>query len=316
MAFIIKRARQKGNGMIACHHPSFYSLPSTPFSRPSISLYLLWPDRCLPLSPLHLPLQTPGSSRDLLLSGERVPAVNYVQGSGGLRLQGKECAANVNAAYGTQSATRPGGWGLAVGGGGGARGDHEHTVMCCSQPYTRPSCSPCVEPVGIQFINNQIRFVAATEEKCQKWTFQHLWCSIHLTSTVCGLTFSSWMWDGNEPSRPTFLSVSTSPSVSHASTSCSRTSFLPPALPSHRLRLPPLRLSIDLSVCKKARTAYLSLCAYFVPSCLLPLPHLLLINFILWLPGALPLPGLSLLPSLPSSTLCPPFSCRLPSIFL
>lgn len=59
-------------------------------------------------------------------------------------------------------------WGLGVGRWGGGGGDHEHTVMCCSQPYTRPSCSPCVEPVGIQFINHQIRFVAATEEKCQK----------------------------------------------------------------------------------------------------------------------------------------------------
>lgn len=35
-----------------------------------------------------------------------------------MRLQAKECAANVNAAYGTQSATGPGGWGLGVGGGG------------------------------------------------------------------------------------------------------------------------------------------------------------------------------------------------------
>lgn len=74
----------------------------------------------------------------------------------------RECCiwnAKCNRAWGV------GGWALGV----GVRGDHEHTVMCCSQPYTRPSCSPCVAPVGIQFINHQICFVAAaTEEKCQK----------------------------------------------------------------------------------------------------------------------------------------------------
>lgn len=56
---------------------------------------------------LRLPLQTPVSARDLLLSGKRVPAVHYVQGSGGMRLQGKKCAADVNAAYGTQSVMGP-----------------------------------------------------------------------------------------------------------------------------------------------------------------------------------------------------------------
>lgn len=114
--------------------------------------------------------------------------------------------------------------------------------------------------------------------------------------------------------RLSSLPPSTSPSVSHASTSCSLTSFLPPALPSRRLPHPPQCLTIDLSACKKPRTAYLSLCAYFVPSCLLPLPHLLLINFILWLPDAPPpssTPQSPLLHSLPSFLLPPPFDLSL-----
>lgn len=134
--------------MIARHHPSFYSLPCTLFSRPSISLYLLWPDHCLPLSPLHLPLQTPVSSRDLLLSGERVRG----GGAAGEGVRGqRECC--------IWNAKRNRAWGVGVG-----RGRREQTVMCCSQPYTRPSCSMRVEPVGIQFIHHQIRFVAAAAE--------------------------------------------------------------------------------------------------------------------------------------------------------
>lgn len=54
---------------------------------------------------------------------------------------------------------------MCVGGRGGR--DHEHTVICCSQPYTRPSCALRVEPVGIQFIIHQICFVAASEKKTQ-----------------------------------------------------------------------------------------------------------------------------------------------------
>lgn len=39
--------------------------------------------------------------------------------------------------------------------------DHEDAVIRCSQPYTRPSCSLFVEPVGIQFIFHQICFFFA-----------------------------------------------------------------------------------------------------------------------------------------------------------
>lgn len=57
-------------------------------------------------------------------------------------------------------ATGPG----AAGRGCVLRGDHEHTVMCCSQPCTRPCCCLRVEPNGIKCIIHRICSVAAAEE--------------------------------------------------------------------------------------------------------------------------------------------------------
>lgn len=205
MAFIIKRARQKGNGMIARHHPSFYSLPSTPFSRPSISLYLLWPDRCLPLSPLPpsntppLPLTSPPET---YFSPQKGPCRSLCAGHWTDEAAEERMHRLCECCIWNAKCNRAWGWGSGLCSGGG---DHEHTVMCCSQPYTRPSCSLRVEPVGIQFIIHQICFVAASEKKRHKWSFRHSWCSINLTSTLWSSTLNSWMWDGNEPLCPTLL---------------------------------------------------------------------------------------------------------------
>ncbi len=70
-----QEARQKGNGMIAPHHPSFSLLPPSLFlavPRPSIRQYLLWPVLCPPRSPFT-------TSRDLLLSSGRSSLIHYAQ---------------------------------------------------------------------------------------------------------------------------------------------------------------------------------------------------------------------------------------------
>lgn len=209
-------------------------------------------------------------------------------------------------------------WGVGVGRWGGC-GVTLNIQWCVVVSRTRGQVVPRVlHQSGFNLLIIRFVFVAATEEKCQKWTFQHLWRSIHLSSTL-----STHLAHGCEMvmSPPARLS-----SLCRRVPRC-RTPPLP--APAHPFCRPPSRLTgsdflhcASLSIvlfARKPRTAYLSLCAYFVPSCLLPLPHLLLINFILWLPGCLapsPSPASPLLPSLPSSTLCPPFSCRLPSIFL
>lgn len=82
MAFIIKRARRKGNGMMAPHHPSFYFLPPTLFFRHSLAIHQTVSPlaRSLP-SPFTL-FYLPHSSRDLLLSSERISLIHYMGGGG------------------------------------------------------------------------------------------------------------------------------------------------------------------------------------------------------------------------------------------
>lgn len=105
---------------------------------------------------------------------------------------------------------------------------------------------------------------------------------------MCGFTFDSWMLNSNELSRLTFLLPTTNPLLSNASTSCSLTSLLPTAFPSHRL-LPLQCLPIDLSVCKEPERLICPRVLTLFHHVLYPLPRSLLINF-LWLPDTLPPP--------------------------
>lgn len=134
MAFIIKRARQKGNRMIAPHHPSFYFLPPTlllghPSACISSGQISAFPSHPLPPPPL-LPRPTSVRQKGLghsLHAGERRDEAGAA-GKGmhtGWRLH-MECKSNERRR---------------------TEGDgNEYAMFCCSQHqsslswYRKPSC--------------------------------------------------------------------------------------------------------------------------------------------------------------------------------